>query len=57
MMKILRKWYYRRLFFRIYFIYLNRLRNPSAAIDAAYDDIKVIKKVKSLIDKSLIDKS
>lgn len=55
MMKILRKWYYRRLFFRIYFIYLNRLRNPLAAIDAAYDDVKAIKKVKSLIN-SLIDK-
>ena len=55
MMKILRKWYYRKLFFRIYYIYLNRLENPSGAIDAAYDDIKAIKKVKSLINK-LIDK-
>ena len=51
MMNILRKWYYRKLFFRIYYIYLNRLNNPLGAIDAAYEDLKAIKKVKSLIDK------
>lgn len=51
-MKKLRKWYYKRLFVKIYFVYLNRLNNPYYAIDAAYDDIKAIKKVKSLIEKS-----
>lgn len=45
-----------KVIFRIYYIYLNRLENPLGAIDAAYDDIKAIKKVKSMIDNLLIDK-
>lgn len=41
-MNKLRKWYYKRLFVKIYFVYLNRLNNLNYAINAAYNDIKAI---------------
>jgi hypothetical protein len=36
-------WYYRRLFFHIYFLYLKHSNNPDNAINDALDDVMAIK--------------
>lgn len=43
MLKLLKQWYYRRLFLRIYFAYLKYGNNPKNAINDAFDDIEAIK--------------
>lgn len=45
MFKLLKRLYYKRLFFRIYFIYLKRGNNPENAVNDAFEDIKAIKVV------------
>lgn len=36
-------WYYRKLFFRIYFSYLKYSDNPENAINDAFEDLKTIR--------------
>lgn len=43
MFKSLKRWYYRRLFLRIYFAYLKYGNDPKNAINDAFDDIEAIK--------------
>lgn len=42
MFNFIKRWYYRRLFLRIYFKYLDRLENPSCALVRAVDDFNEI---------------
>lgn len=46
MFKSLKRLYYRRLFLRIYFVYLKYGNDPKNAINDAFDDIKAIKSVR-----------
>lgn len=52
MFKALKTWYYKRLFFKIYFRYLNGPA-PQNAIDDAWTDVKAIKKIKKMIREML----
>lgn len=42
MFRLIRHWYYKRLFFKIYFQYLAG-PNPQNAINDAFEDIRAIK--------------
>lgn len=44
MLKLLKIWYYRRMFIKIYLRYLNG-SDPQNAINDAWEDIKAIKKI------------
>lgn len=41
--KYINYWYYRKLFFRIYFSYLKYSDNPENAINDAFEDLRAIK--------------
>ena len=43
MFRFIKRWYYRRLFLKIYFIYLKHSNNPQEAANDAYADVKAIK--------------
>lgn len=45
MFKRIKLWYHRRLFMRIYFIYLKHSDKPQNAVNDAYEDLKAIIKV------------
>lgn len=42
MFGFIKRWYYRRLFLKVYFIYLKHSDNPQEAVNDAYEDIKAI---------------
>lgn len=44
MLKLLKIWYYKRMFLKIYFRYLNG-SDPQNAINDAWEDIRAIKKI------------
>ena len=43
MFSFIKRWYYRRLFLKVYFIYLKHSDNPQEAVNDAYADIEAIK--------------
>lgn len=43
MLGFIKRWYYRRLFLKIYFIYLKHGNNPQEAANDAYEDVKGIR--------------
>lgn len=49
MLKSLKRWYYRRLFLRIYFAYLRYGNNPNDAINDAFNDMEAIKTAREKI--------
>ena len=44
MLKLLKIWYYKRMFLKIYLRYLNG-SDPQNAVNDAWEDIKAIKKI------------
>lgn len=45
MFALLKRFYYQRLFLKIYFLYLCNGKDPENAINNAYEDIKAIRNV------------
>lgn len=42
MFGFIKRWYYKRLFLKVYFIYLKHSDNPQEAVNDAYADVKAI---------------
>lgn len=42
MFGFIKRWYYKRLFLKVYLIYLKRISDPREAYYNAYEDIKAI---------------
>lgn len=42
MFGFIKRWYYKRLFLKVYFIYLKHSNNPQEAVNDAYADVKAI---------------